>query len=332
MDGVAQVPHDNRVAAGVPAGGQFAHKQHDTDAISLAATPDVIEVEIPIEWTEMVLPSNRHRNYVPTPHTANISAHVPAVAGQDAPVGFVVTMRPIVGDPYPREYRDFAGNLYTRLSAGRVENGEPVEATADNIADLILDGRQTLEAGYRASREETERHARDKLADYVAIDGEIWVRSDEPRYEIMTFGMGYNHGGTSIFTTTRCNPNLPEENYFAADDYDAAVDYAVRVATDRGDTDSLDHIRTAPRIQVLDPRIARRGWNPPTRISYRDPADLTPATFRAERKSFIDAIRTIPGAIRRRDGVQRIDLDKLTERQRRDYREYAEFAAEHGLL
>jgi hypothetical protein len=98
--------------------------------------------------------------------------------------------------------------------------------------------------------------AEERVEGRILIDGEVWRACPEPVYRIMTFGLGHNHGGTSV------NPYIPyasedldQVGFASALDYDEAVEAAVRVAEERGDDRSLDRLRACSRIEVLIPDV-----------------------------------------------------------------------------
>lgn len=80
---------------------------------------------------------------------------------------------------------------------------------------------------------------KEALSRYILIDNEVWERCGEPRYEIVTFGLGHNHGGTGLFVEMYYNPNISKDFYFSALDGDKAVAKANEVALRRGDTNDV---------------------------------------------------------------------------------------------
>ena len=73
-----------------------------------------------------------------------------------------------------------------------------------------------------------------KAASYAIYDGKVWKECGEPMYEIATFGLGHNHGGTSMVIEFFYNPNVPKDYYFNALNKEDAVRYADKVAEERG--------------------------------------------------------------------------------------------------
>lgn len=81
--------------------------------------------------------------------------------------------------------------------------------------------------------------ARKETRQYLLVDGELYKRTTEPRYCIVTFGLGHNHGSTGMFCEYHYNPNISKDSYFSALEGDKAVAYANKVAAGRGDTKSV---------------------------------------------------------------------------------------------
>ncbi len=77
------------------------------------------------------------------------------------------------------------------------------------------------------------------LDNYLLVDGELYVCTDEPRYCIYTFGLGHNHGGTSLSVDYCYNPNISHKRYFSALDGEKAVIEANRIAAAREDTKDI---------------------------------------------------------------------------------------------
>lgn len=88
---------------------------------------------------------------------------------------------------------------------------------------------------------------------YLLVDGKVFYKTTEPCYVVQTFGLGHNHGGTSLFAEVGYS-TLPE-HAFCALDRDLAVAYANKVARERGDTDSVG--RFTANINVLLPEAVK---------------------------------------------------------------------------
>lgn len=93
--------------------------------------------------------------------------------------------------------------------------------------------------GKDTSREEVVKVARTDMKRYILVDNELYSQTAEPRYVIITFGLGHNHGGTGMFCEYYYNPNISKTSYFSALEGKRAVAYANMVAARRGDTEDV---------------------------------------------------------------------------------------------
>ena len=76
-------------------------------------------------------------------------------------------------------------------------------------------------------------------------------------YNIITFGLGHNHGGTGFFITYHYNSNIGNKNYFNALEREDAISYGKQVALNRGDTESVERMGIK-NIEVKMPEMVRR--------------------------------------------------------------------------
>lgn len=98
--------------------------------------------------------------------------------------------------------------------------------------------------------------AQQEASQYVFFNGHFWEACGEPRYLVQTFGLGFNHGGTSIFIEYRYNPNIAASAYFSALERQRAIDKGIRTAQARGDTEDIPRIQnTALNIDVRMPEL-----------------------------------------------------------------------------
>lgn len=111
------------------------------------------------------------------------------------------------------------------------------------------------ERGEDTSRETVLKIARDSMKGYILVDGELYGQTSEPRYEINTFGLGHNHGGTGLFCVYGYNPNICKDRYFSALEGEQAVAYANKVAEGRGDTKDVG--RFEPFIVCHMPELVK---------------------------------------------------------------------------
>lgn len=121
--------------------------------------------------------------------------------------------------------------------------------------------------GMDTSREAVVKQARKDMQGLILVDGDLYEQTPEPRYVVMTFGLGYNHGGTSLCVTYHYNPNLAKSAYFSALQDKEAVARAKEVAATRGDTESIPRIKAElivhmPELVRVKPNKQHGNGNP----------------------------------------------------------------------
>lgn len=105
--------------------------------------------------------------------------------------------------------------------------------------------------------DEVKKKLTEDAEKYLIYDNRVWKPHGEPRYVVMTFGLGHNHGGTALMLDYGYNPNIGHERYFNALQRDEAIQSAKEVAKRRGDTESIDNIGKSYNIQVIDEKMVR---------------------------------------------------------------------------
>ena len=105
--------------------------------------------------------------------------------------------------------------------------------------------------------EEVIARLKKDLSQYLIVEGKLFkVVNGLPCYQIMTFGLGHNHGGTGLLVTYYKNPKqvvkLKENKgrVFLATDWEKALESAKEIAIHRGDTESIKHFRKNISINV----------------------------------------------------------------------------------
>ena len=93
--------------------------------------------------------------------------------------------------------------------------------------------------------------------DMAIFNGVLYTKTDEPIYEVGTFGLGNNHGGTALFSTRKSFSNTNYKHAFNALQYDEALRYAESVAKNRGDTDDLPMSVNGDIIDVILPEAVK---------------------------------------------------------------------------
>lgn len=149
-----------------------------------------------------------------------------------------VTFREVIGEEAPiaissarTTLRWYKNKLYQRDTHwGRT--GVCISTTAKDFVEEYTD---------RVKREHTcsslpfaRRAIMAKVRSVLLIDGWAWVASMEPYYEVTTFGLGHNHGGTALMV----GHGFARDS-FKLNQLEAAIAQATKVATERGDTNYL---------------------------------------------------------------------------------------------
>lgn len=120
------------------------------------------------------------------------------------------------------------------------------------------------------SKEEATKFLEEMMNQYIMIDGVIYEKTSEPRYVIVTFGLGHNHGGTNYFIENFYNSNISKDSYFNALEFDKMKERAIEIARNRGDTKDIPRIQESRvKIEVHDPSVIK--CNPQQEHGLGDP-------------------------------------------------------------
>ncbi len=223
-------------------------------------------IEAKIRFEEEYLPTKRHRVFRTREAEETVAVELREVTKANAPVAMVVTDYQSYLDENgkdqfglrDRNFHAIDGQLYSekRDMSGTLDKG--VYSSEQFIRDLMRYGdcRHAWDASKR-SKEDMLHSIEDFMNSHVMIDGVIYQQTNEPRYVVMTFGLGHNHGGTAMMITQRYNSNISKERYFSALERDKAVAYANKVATARGDTKNVGTFDRDCNIKVFMPEMVR---------------------------------------------------------------------------
>lgn len=110
--------------------------------------------------------------------------------------------------------------------------------------------------GYRTDRESVITQAHNDMQEYLLVGRTLYIQTQEPMCCIYTFGLGHNHGGTSLSVNYHYNCNISHTRYYSALDGDKAVKEAKRIALGCGDTDYIKYIHK--KIKVYMPELVTR--------------------------------------------------------------------------
>lgn len=111
------------------------------------------------------------------------------------------------------------------------------------------------------------KKALNDIQQFLLIGRTLYIQTEEPMYCIYTFGLGHNHGGTSLSVDYYYNCNISHKRYYSALDGDKAIKEAKRIALRRGDTDYIKYIKK--QIKVYMPELVTR--NPAKEHGDGDP-------------------------------------------------------------
>lgn len=152
--------------------------------------------------------------------------------------------------------------IRTICAGGEDEYGyhTPVEALVwwnEHGSQYFRFGWDRLEYGKDTSRDAVISAAQKDMSKYILVDGELYVEAAEPMYCIYTFGLGHNHGGTSLSVDYHYNCNISYERYHNALDFDNTLKHVIQVAANRGDTKDVERYTAMqkegkPIIEVMD--------------------------------------------------------------------------------
>ena len=206
-----------------------------------------MEIQVEYQYQEEYLPSKRHRKLRLRDASGVMTVEVPEIAKASAPIAFLV--HEILKDK-PTDFRLWNGQLWKPvLWSERLARAEGLYS----VGALVTDIQHRMPYTSAIGKEPVEQEKRQYAERHVIIDGVVYEQAKEPRYVVITFGLGHNHGGTSMFVEQWYNPNISKDRYFNALEREQAVELAKNIATSRGDTDDLPRIGTTCNIEVLIP-------------------------------------------------------------------------------
>lgn len=217
-----------------------------------------MKVEVIIRFTHSYIPPRCRK---PRFEHQQLRASIPIreVSKDSVTLAFRVTEY----DQDEREVIIYNRRLYRQVQGRTKREGGPL---CRNVKAEDFSWQWNL-AVYRGEDMTYDEHlalVKKKARNYIVIDGLLYEKCCEPYYSVTTFGLGRNHGGTGFFVSW-ANP-IPKSVYgWSAIDHHAAIVGAVKVAFNRGDTESEEYIRASGNgsIQVFDPTAIKRKYDNP---------------------------------------------------------------------
>ena len=232
-----------------------------------------VELEISYCYkADVIMPRGRKPRPAVIRGASPLTASLPSITAMDAPCAFVLREPKWRSDQQGefsavREILSFDDRLWlpAMMPTGP---GEEIPMTVADLEKSLGDGgapwRNTYSIPIDAVRrivvsgeQEEVTKILDTLEQYVLIDGVLFTTCTEPCFEVATFGLGHNHGGTALFSEMHYNSNINRARYFRADQRDEAIAEAERIALARGDTESVPIVPIGD-IEVLLPECVRR--------------------------------------------------------------------------
>lgn len=208
-----------------------------------------MKITTEIKYEETYLPP-RCRKLRQRTATRTVITMVKEISPEEAPVA--IREETLFNGEAWKEYRFYKGKLYARARYYLMDEG--IWTIMDR---KYLESKYSHYALYDRPYAKAVSELRKAIHDCLIINDEVWTLSGEPRYVVMTFGLGHNQASTDLMTDTSCNRNISDRAYFNALQRDEALAEAKRVALARGDTNSIPQIGTFWRLEVLLPEAVR---------------------------------------------------------------------------
>lgn len=241
-----------------------------------------MKISVLFNYTESVVPPRCRKPRLVIREDGMVDIDIPELSCKQAPVAIRASGTFISRDQaYAYELRWWEGRLWSPLSLDH--SGEPRGRTSgqDNwdwpalpeVLDLRQGGRNKcytydFHGSYGTNnRDEVEGEIQAFAKRHIVIDGIAHRAVSEPRYVVMTFGLGANHGGTAVMPASSFNSNIKTENYFGLLELKEAISHATQIAERRGDTKNLPMRYSGPMFEVLLPEV----------VTVRNPMLMTQA-------------------------------------------------------
>lgn len=231
-----------------------------------------MKATIKFRYTEMVIPA-RCRKARPKEGETTYAVNIREVEEQNAPIAFVVTEY----DREPRKVRLYNGKLYRQvqdrqpqyMKTNKRDENRPfwLNQTAEAVNWQWLLGTRggnwngQMKCWDYRSQADNRDSIKKRAQEHIIVNGEAYKRTGEPYYHTICFGCGNNHGGTGFFIGWADYTDRKKIWGWTAADKKAATDKAAKVAANRGDTGSIDHIlNPIEDIAVLMPEAIKRKY------------------------------------------------------------------------
>lgn len=205
---------------------------------------DIMTIPATMHYFESVVPP-RCRKPRDVRQTEAVTRTIVTARRAEAPVAFEVDdyCQRSSGKP-PTRPRWFDERLWLPYGPPRSPKDEPVVKIDERARIHRLFGRVDRYDDRAAAEAAVE------VTDFMFIGRALHRIIGEPRYVVMTFGLGCNHGGTALMDEWGYNSNIGRDRYFRADQWREALDSAIATADARGDTRDAATLRRQRRPQI----------------------------------------------------------------------------------
>jgi hypothetical protein len=217
-----------------------------------------MKIQVKFEYTESVVPQGC-RKPRPQGFEASMALTIHELSLADAPVAIrEIDYYPRPGESPLTEYRWWRKKLWIPYRSRPHVDAPYEEQTATQFEEI--------EHKHRCYGSKTQKEVRQEIKRWASnilfIDGLRYELAGEPRYVVMTFGLGHNHGigwGTSLSTVNFYNSNISKKAYYRIDQFEAAVAATERTALGRGDTKAVPvvEVQNPNRFEILIPEAVR---------------------------------------------------------------------------
>ena len=222
-----------------------------------------MNVNVKFEYIEKYLPTPRCRKY----RTREVKGTC-TVTVREAPIGKLVPafgVEQYIWGEVPSIENDVIfsneGSLWKLSRANRYYADKSwydlAPCTSEFLARQLEPNRYEIH-DFNTDTERIKAYIQSQADRFLICDGKLYEETTEPMYVIMTFGLGYNHGGSALMIEDYYNPNIPSSRYYAANQREEAIAKAKEIAQNRGDTESIHSIETAHLIHVYDDRFVTK--------------------------------------------------------------------------
>jgi len=211
------------------------------------------------KYYESYFPTSRHKKLRWREAADSLTVSVQEITKGDAPVVFQVDDYSMHANGYEiTDVRMYKGKLYqVSYCHDHWFRGPHEPVPVEKLTARIERYCHCAAAPHEGSRERAIDDIRSFALSYLVIDEVVHRKCNEPMYCIYTFGLGHNHGGTSLSINWGYNSNIGHSRYFNVLQREEAIETAKSIALGRGDTESVERIGRG-NIIVLDKSAVKR--------------------------------------------------------------------------